>query len=280
MKKRIILAIIAVISVLGLILFSAYLGAKYGVNRISKNEAPIEEIYKVEIILKPEPEILEKIESDNIDILHLEADKSKTRMEAAEDMVAAACRLGYDEGHPILVFAQKEYKAAKELYDYYIEQIKIIETARWEKYSHEYPIATKVWLYLKELGYNDYICAGIMGNLMAETGGHTLNLKPDLIADQYYYGICQWYQEYFPEVWMQDLDFQLEYLKKTIKSQIDTHGWRYEEDFNYEKFLMITNEKDAALAFAKCYERCNSKYFEIRRKHATTAYDYYVDKTA
>ena len=40
----------------------------------------------------------------------------------------------------------------------------------------KYPEAYKIWHYLKKLGYNDYVCAGIMGNIMAECGGQTLNI--------------------------------------------------------------------------------------------------------
>lgn len=42
----------------------------------------------------------------------------------------------------------------------------------------EYPEATEVWIYLRYgLGYNEYVCAGILGNMMAEVGGGTLDLK-------------------------------------------------------------------------------------------------------
>ena len=41
---------------------------------------------------------------------------------------------------------------------------------------------------MKELGWNDYVCAGIVGNLMAEVGGQTLNIDPQL--GNSYYGIC------------------------------------------------------------------------------------------
>ena len=42
--------------------------------------------------------------------------------------------------------------------------------------SGKYSQATQVWNGLKALGLNDYVCAGIMGNIMAEVGGQTLDI--------------------------------------------------------------------------------------------------------
>ena len=42
-----------------------------------------------------------------------------------------------------------------------------------QKYN-EYPVATEIWMFLKNCGYNDYVAAGILGNMMAEVGGNTL----------------------------------------------------------------------------------------------------------
>ena len=41
----------------------------------------------------------------------------------------------------------------------------------------EYPAATVIWITLKEEGFSDEVIAGIIGNLMAEVGGQTLNLN-------------------------------------------------------------------------------------------------------
>ena len=47
----------------------------------------------------------------------------------------------------------------------------------WNERKIKNPIATEIWLYLKKQGYNDYVCAGILGNIMAEVGGQTLNIR-------------------------------------------------------------------------------------------------------
>ena len=139
-----------------------------------------------------------------------------------------------------------------------------------------YPVATKIWNYLRDtLGYNEYISAGIMGNIMGEVGGGTLHLKENLYYKDLYYGICQWSTGYI-EVWGQDLDYQLNFLKDTIKYEFDTFGFKYQNNFDYNTFLEMTNVKEAALAFAKCYERCAAYTYEARLKNAEKAYAYYV----
>lgn len=166
-----------------------------------------------------------------------------------------------------------------------LEAIPVVETPpapsaeelRWAQIEEEYPVAAKVWNYLKLCGWNDYVCAGIMGNLMRETGGDTLNLKPTLYdSSRAYYGICQWSKKYCPEVQGKDLDYQLDYLKTTIEKEFLTFGKLYKNGFVYWHFTQLTNERDAALAFAKCYERCSSAGYTKRQNNATTAYKYFV----
>ena len=138
-----------------------------------------------------------------------------------------------------------------------------------------YIVATYVWNYLKEAGFNDYVCAGIMGNLMAETGGQTLNLNWEAWSEGSYYGIAQWSKKFYPNVIGKNLTEQCDFLLDTIKYEFDTFGYAYSKGFNYDKFLELDNEKEAALAFAKCYERCNSAYYSVRESNATKAYEYF-----
>ena len=141
----------------------------------------------------------------------------------------------------------------------------------------QFPLATKVWNYMQNrLGWNDYVCAGVMGNLMAETGGQTLNLNPGLYY-QSFYGICQWSNRWYPQIQGASLDAQLEFLAQTVKPIIDTYGKNYEAGFNYDSFMKMTNSREAALAFAMCYERCNSQYYAVRLDNAVKAYDYFVN---
>jgi hypothetical protein len=66
------------------------------------------------------------------------------------------------------------------------------EEEKWQKRYDKYPVATKVWLYMKNnFGWNDVVCAGVMGNIMAEIGGGTLNFD-NWDYDKNTYGMFQW----------------------------------------------------------------------------------------
>lgn len=143
--------------------------------------------------------------------------------------------------------------------------------------KNEYSEACKVWYYLKNLGYNNYVCAGIMGNIMAECGGQTLNIQPYIYdSTRNYYGICQWSLKCCPSVKDKSLNEQLKYLSSTIENEFNIFGKRYKENFNYKDFISLQDEQEAALAFAKSYEKCSSKYYLIRQKNAKVAYNYFV----
>lgn len=141
----------------------------------------------------------------------------------------------------------------------------------------QYEVASTIWTYLKNQGYNNYVCAGILGNIMAEVGGHTLDIDPLLYDDSgEYYGICQWSNKYHSSVQGVELNSQLSYLIKTIKNEIDNYGYLYEDDFEYVDFISLTDEREAALAFAQAYERCWSGSYTNRQANADKAYDYFV----
>ena len=142
----------------------------------------------------------------------------------------------------------------------------------------KYPIAIEIWNYLKDLGYNDYVCAGILGNIMAEVGGNTLYIQYWLYDSSYtHYGMCQWNVNYYNEVKGTDLYSQLDFLMKTIKYEIDTFGFKYQKGFKYEDFINLTNYEEAALVFAKSYERCAAKHYRVRQTNAKVAYEYFVN---
>lgn len=143
--------------------------------------------------------------------------------------------------------------------------------------SNQYKEASIIWNYLKNQGYNNYVCAGILGNIMAEVGGHTLDIDPFLYDDSGdYYGICQWSNKYHSSVQGAGLSDQLSYLIKTIENEIDNYGHLYEDDFEYVDFISLTDEREAALAFAQAYERCWSGSYTNRKANAEKAYNYFV----
>ena len=112
----------------------------------------------------------------------------KANMTAAHDMAEAARALGYEESHDVIELASEEWERANELYMRY-KEIYDEENAIWVVRAEEYPVATYVWQFLDDAGYNDDVIAGIIGNMMVECGGHTLALKPYIYSADGHYGL-------------------------------------------------------------------------------------------
>ena len=220
------------------------------------------------------------LDTYNMSQLKLLIEAEKADQEAAHKLAEAARELGWSEDMDPIVSAKNEWhnsKLAIEVYQLKYEELYAeSEEAKWATKAAEYPAATQIWRYMKDLGWNDYVCAGIMGNLMAEVGGQTLDIRY-LSQGNGYYGMCQWNKAYRSGVWGADLAGQCDFLRDTIKYEMDTFGYAYKKGFNLDSFLALTNERDAALAFAKCYERCNSNYYAIRQTNAEKAYNYFVN---
>ena len=223
-------------------------------------------------ITTSEYEFVETDEKEELETLMTECE---SRMVAAEEIIEDAKLLGYEDTNYVIVLAKSEYDTASGYLEIYQSKYDIIiaEEIKWNNRRSEYPEATEIWLYLKDQGFNDYVCAGIMGNLMSETGGHTLSLD---IYDchESYYGMCQWNVHHNPNVKGTDLTGQLDYLIGSMPSEFDSFGFL--SGFTYETFQEITNEKVAAKAFAKTYERCGSAYIYCRETDATAAFEYFT----
>lgn len=152
-----------------------------------------------------------------------------------------------------------------------VEPLSIIEAR--ETYTISYPTAVTIYTFLScKMQLSDPVCAGILGNMMAETGGQTLDIQWDIGSD--YYGICQWSTYYNPDIIDANLSDQLNYLSKTINGEFAIFGYKYKEDFDYVDFKMLDDCREAALAFAQVYERCYHEYYEIRQDNAEVAYDF------
>ena len=245
---------------------------------ISEANIPSESPSQEEDIIKLEVSVVERVKTTDMDILNQLLNECADRMHNANQMYAAALALGYGETHPVAVLAQQEWAAANADYEYYsniISELQRKAEEKWIAKMKKYPTASYVWQYMKNLGWSDYVCAGIMGNLMTETGGQTLKLQPTLVY-QGHYGICQWSKTYYPNVWGKDLDTQLDFLKNTIKIQMNKYGHLYKKGFNYKEFLKLTDVRAVADAFAVCYERPGTSTLR-RQNHAETAYKFFVD---
>lgn len=138
------------------------------------------------------------------------------------------------------------------------------------KADGNYNQATQIWNYLRGKGLNEYVCAGIIGNIMAEVGGHTLDISRwPQYSHKGYYGICQWSGSRKNRL--------LNDFGTTLNDQI---RFLYVELFEVipkdNSFYNMQDEKQAALYFAKYYERCSSKYYSVRQKNATKALEYFT----
>lgn len=221
---------------------------------------------------------LQYIETEDREELKGLMEECRARKDAAHTMAEGARTLGYAEDHPVILLAKEEWKNANELEIKYEITYNQLSYPLWDARMAEYPVATSIWLYLKQLGYNDYVCAGIMGNIMAEVGGQTLNIQHTLYSPgNGFYGMCQWSKKYYPEIHGADLETQCNFLRDTIEYEINTFGYAYKRNFDYSAFLALTNERDAALAFAKTYERCGTGSYSTRQRNAEIAYEYFVD---
>lgn len=271
MKKCIIAFILALV-----LLFTSTataIGEDTSVQVINLNEVTEEqEVFDVEKLEYFYDIHLYEYTMEELEVLIAEQVEIKIK---AHELAEAARALGWPEDSAPIIMAQTEHWNAKLALVVYQARYDELKNSKWNLKKAEYPVATEIWLYMKELGWNDYVCAGILGNIMAEVGGQTLNIKP-LTKGKGYYGICQWSKTY-KSVWDTDLESQLDFLRDTIKYEIDTYGYAISKGFNFNSFLELTSEKEVARVFAKCYERCSSKSFQQRQKNATTAYNYFVD---
>ena len=150
-----------------------------------------------------------------------------------------------------------------------------IEENKWAKRMEEFPIATTVWLYLtKEMNYNPYVAAGIIGNMMAECGGQTLHLKWWSCNSTGHYGLCQWSPGYAMQG--TTLEQQLEFMSISFPKDMPRWSWLYEEGFTYEDFLNMTDAYEAAVAFCVIYERPGTPNVERRGKNALVVLEYFT----
>lgn len=251
MKKKVSILIIICI------LIAAFIGCNQSVSA-SSPFIPTEELDITQFF--------DNIYLDNMELIR--------RQETAHLMADCARELGYTEDCEVILAAKAEWQKCEERLQENIEYL-----SSWEKKYEEYPYATYIWLFCKKvLGYSDEVAAGILGNIMAEVGGGTLEIQYWLYSygNSYYYGICQWSKNTYPDVRGEDLIFQCGYLAKTIKYELDTFGYAYHSGYKYADFLELTSVEEAALMFAKCYERCAKSTYSIRQKNAVKAYDYFM----
>ena len=279
MKKRIIAGVIAALVVCGLIAIicgTSCVVAGHTIDKYTKEEliTMIDEAKATKDHAHTMAESARALGWENNDKLIKElqemwheADEDQVKYQGYLDEILANEAEAARKAEEERLAAEAAQKAAE-------EEARRAEEAKWATKAAEYPAATQIWRYMKAQGWNDYVCAGIMGNLMAEVGGQTLDIRYTLSSSGYY-GMCQWSRGY-SQVWGAGLETQCDFLRDTIKYEFDTYGFKYQKGFNFNSFLNMTDAQQAALAFAKSYERCGSGSYGVRQKNALKAYNYFV----
>lgn len=149
-----------------------------------------------------------------------------------------------------------------------------LELEQYTKWEQEYYYAAKTFDFLLAHGYSREVACGIIGNMMIETSGGTLSLKPNIYNPSgKYYGLCQWNHSY--GLHGKSFEQQLNFLISNIEREFNVFGKCYKTDFEYEDFKSIIDPAEAALAFAKVYERCSSASHKLRQQAALDAYNYF-----
>lgn len=262
--KKIISIILAVVVGISIMIYSP---AYANTLTTSEDYIPSETLIQGNITVVSEERVL----TDNKAEVKKLMKSCKEKMNAAKKMKNAGYDLDYDDSHVIIKTAKKEWSNAKADYEHYKQ---LYDELCWQEKVDKYPVAAEIWSYLKAQGYNDYVCAGILGNIMTEVGGQTLNIKYWTSGDGYY-GMCQWSIKYFPGVLGADLKGQCKFLSRNIEKAFNSWGYLYSSGFDYNSFCKLKNEKDVAYAFARCYERCSSASYSQRQANATKAYEYF-----
>lgn len=153
-------------------------------------------------------------------------------------------------------------------------------TTATTKPKTKYPEAQIVWDALIDYGLSPEVASGIMGNIMAEVGGQTLDFSEWRYWSRgTHYGICQWgggRKQDLLNNFGPDLEDQVKFLLYELEREMNSYGYIYKTGFGYDEFIAMTDVEQAALAFAKSYERCSSKYYNIRMTNAKKAYNYFM----
>lgn len=164
----------------------------------------------------------------------------------------------------------------------YIDMCNDVLDEHWASREDKRPVMTHIWHNLKDRGFSDAVVAGIIGNLIAETGGMGYQDIEWDIKGNGYYGICMWALKYVPQIDGADLDEQLDFLVKTMEKEFNTvYSKSLRNKFGilklrYKDFVEIDSPYDAAIAFGVCYERPAAKHIARRGPQAEKAYEYFV----
>lgn len=186
--------------------------------------------------------------------------------------------INYEESATALRETCTELKTILSLYNSDLESL-LAEELRWQRKSEEYPIATQVWLYMKNnFGWSDIVCAGIMGNIMAEIGGGTLDFS-DWNHDDGPYGMFQWLGQREIDIkqiygTMPSIEEQLEFMYDELYGTDEVI--QQVTDWQRDRIFNASTLEKVAVYFCIYFERPgNSGY--VRKGYARIAYDYFTE---
>lgn len=241
-------------------------------------------------------------ETDEIKNVRSRMEMYQNQMATAHQKAEAARALGYSEDHAVIQEAKEEWNLANANYlkqiiteEQLVKQAKVDnitnddkqsqflrqqaeEKAKWDKKAKEHPTATKAWLCMKNLGWNDTVCAGIMGNLMLETGGGTLNINHQR-SSSHGFGLVQWIggrrtqiiNKYGNDATVEE---QIQFIYDELYGK--NGATKQVTDKQLNAIINAESPEACAFAFASYYERCAVQYRAIRKTYARTAFEYFT----
>jgi opacity protein-like surface antigen len=275
-KKKLTLLIALSISII-------IMASSWVISAICKPEE-IVETQEVIVVEDPEPlppsavEVIE-VEEETKEIVLLSID------EIAKEVIEGKWGNG-DERKAALIEAGYDYEAV---------QAKIVEltpppvvtkpaAAPSKLPTGNYPEAQLIWDTMISWGWTPETCAGIIGNMMAEIGGGTLNLSNWNSNGGCGYGLIQWtsgrrsliksrYGSY------PNIEQQLIFMRDEL---FGTNNTPQQVSSSVLNRIMNTNGNETlesiAFCFASHYERCAKQYRAKRQGYARIAYDYFMNK--
>lgn len=187
--------------------------------------------------------------------------------------------IAYEMLNPEIIRAQAIIAQYNIDYKAFVEQ-EMIE-AFWAPKAAEYPIATQVWRIMSEdFGWNDVVCAGLMGNFFAECGGCWTSDLDYQETSNGSVGLAQWlgsrrkslYSIYGENPTVEE---QMQFLYDEMHG---TNGVNREiTQKQYDAIMNAETPEECAYLFALYFERPNPVHIPPRKGYAKRAYEYFTN---
>lgn len=248
---------------------------------ISEANIPSETTPVEEVVILDAVEV-ERVDPTSYDHANTLLEEAESRLETAQAVLNGLTTLGYEPDHPAVVLAHTEVDNSTSDLAYYQEKmVEWEEIHKWEVRKAEYPAATEAWLIMsEEFGWSDAVCAGIIGNLMAECGGCWTQDLEWQINTKHGMGMVQWIGGrrnqlvalYGENPTVRD---QMMFMRDELYGLNGVTKQVTESQLN--EIMNASSPEECAYAFAAYYERCASQHRAPRKGYARTAYEYFVD---